>query len=111
MQCSIVQCIESVSKFFRKFYDEYIVRTRGVTMRIPPVSKNDAGPELKELYDTIEKSRGRLWNIYLAHSHTPDILETHLKIYQAIMFARSSLPRRHRELLGCYVSYMNRCEY
>ena len=80
-------------------------------MRIRPVMPDRAGARLREIYREIERTRGRVWNLYLAHGHLPEVLQAHLDFYRHLMFGPGGLPRHLRELLGCYVSYLNACEY
>ena len=38
-------------------------------------------------------------------------LEAHLDVYKTIMFGRSPLTRRQREMIGVTVSVLNHCHY
>lgn len=80
-------------------------------MRVSIVPYEEANETLKVLYDEIRKKRGKIWNIYGAQSHLPEVMKAHLDFYMGLMFSPGGIPRYLREFLGCYVSYLNRCGY
>ena len=80
-------------------------------MRIKRIDPDEAGEALKPLYEEIIAKRGRLWNIYAAQAHLPGVMKAHLDFYMKLMFGAGGLPRYMRELIGCYVSFLNRCAY
>lgn len=73
--------------------------------------ESDATGELKEVYDSIVRSRGKLSNIMRAHSLHPGAMRAHMDLYLQLLFSRSGLSRAERELLAVVVSATNGCEY
>ena len=67
--------------------------------------------KLKEIYDEIEKKRGKISNIMKIHSLNPDAMKTQMDLHLSIMFGSSNLTREERELIGVVVSTSNSCEY
>lgn len=92
-----------------------IILSEGVVnqrrMRIHPIEEQEATGELALDYDRIIEKRGKVWNVYMAQAHLPNVMKAHLEFYMNLMFGPGGLPRRYRELLGCYVSYLNNCFY
>ena len=81
-------------------------------MWIRPILPDAASDALRDIYREIARRRGKVWNLYLAHSHLPPgVLRAHLDLYMHLMFDPGGLPRHYRELIGCYVSFLNRCRY
>ncbi len=66
---------------------------------------------LKEIYESTRKKRGKIANIHMIHSLNPKSLEAHMNLYLSLMYGKSPLSRRERELLGVATSVTNRCEY
>ncbi len=75
------------------------------------VPEDDASEELKELYDRLSGSSGIVDNIMRIHSHNPPSMDTHQKLYRAIMYGPSPLSRPQREMIAVTVSSLNRCLY
>lgn len=67
--------------------------------------------KLKEVYDDIAKSRGKLSNIMKIHSLHPDAMVKHMDLYKSIMFGKSNLSRELKEMIAVVVSVANKCEY
>ena len=78
---------------------------------IKVIEEEDAGTELKEIYNKVKGERGKLSNILKIHSLLPRTIETHLNLYMSIMFDKSGLKRADRELIAVVVSAANDCEY
>lgn len=66
---------------------------------------------LKEIYDDIREKRGKIAEIHIIHSLHPESLLAHMDLYLTLMFGRSPLHRRERELLGVATSAVNACDY
>jgi len=66
---------------------------------------------LKEHYEHIERTRGKIANILKVQSLNPDALKAHLDLYLAIMFGKSGLTRIQREMIATVVSATNNCDY
>ena len=78
---------------------------------IKHIEENNADDNLKELYDEIKASRGKISNIMKIHSLDPTTMKNHLDIYVSIMFSKSTLSREERELIAVVVSALNNCTY
>lgn len=75
------------------------------------IDEADASGELKEIYDEIVESRGKLSNIMRIHSLSPPTMRAHMDLYLKIMFGKSKLRRADRELIATVVSAANGCAY
>lgn len=78
---------------------------------IKQIGEDKADGELKEIYNELEESRGKVSNIMKIHSLNPLTMKNHLNLYQSIMFNESSLSREEKELIAVVVSLINNCEY
>lgn len=76
--------------------------------RIKMLEENEAEGLLKELY---EKFNGKMANILKVHSLNPRSLAAHLDYYKVIMFGKSPLSRKVREMIATVVSSTNKCHY
>jgi len=75
------------------------------------VEEKEATGKLKEHYEHIKRTRGKIANILKVQSLNPDALKTHLDLYLTIMFGKSGLTRIQREMIATVVSATNSCEY
>ena len=75
------------------------------------IAEEDATGKLKEVYQNIINSRGKLSNIMKIHSLLPDTMIKHLELYLSIMFSKSNLSREEKEILAVVVSKTNHCAY
>ncbi len=79
--------------------------------RIKTISPAEATGKLKEIYEGLIASRGKIAEVHKIHSLNPEALRSHMDFYMTIMFKRSPLKRVQREMLGVVVSVTNNCEY
>lgn len=75
------------------------------------IDDTEATGQLKEIYEEISEKRGKISNIMKIHSLRPDVMESHMDLYLALMFGSSSLKREECELIAVVVSTINQCEY
>ena len=75
------------------------------------INEDNAQGQLKDLYNGIIKSRGKLSNIMRIHSLIPDSMIKHMDLYKSIMFEKSNLPRVLKEMIAVVVSITNKCDY
>lgn len=68
------------------------------------------GP-LKEIYDDLVKSRGKIAEVHKIQSLNPESIVNHMELYMTIMFGKSPLKRVHREMMAVIVSISNKCQY
>ncbi len=67
--------------------------------------------DLAELYDRIAGARGGVADVMTIHSLNPAAMGAHFDFYKTLMFGRSELDRRTREMIGVVVSSTNNCAY
>lgn len=75
------------------------------------IEPSDADGYLKEVYDQILESRGKIAEIYKVQSLNPRSIIRHMDLYITLMYGKSPLSRPERELIGVIVSLANRCNY
>lgn len=76
------------------------------------IDEANAEGKLKSLYNRIGGRTGdNVANILKVHSLHPEALESHLNLYETMMFGPSGLSRIQREIIAVVVSSANECEY
>lgn len=78
---------------------------------IKVVGEDEADGKLFEVYDEIQRNRGRVSNILRMQSLNPKGLRAHLDLYMATVFGKGGLSRREAELLAVVVSAANGDQY
>ena len=78
---------------------------------IEVVDEADAQGRLREIYDSIIDSRGKLADVHRIQSLNPESITAHMDLYMAVMFGRSPLSRAQREMMAVVVSRANDCQY
>ncbi|RLD75856.1 MAG: peroxidase [Bacteroidetes bacterium] len=78
---------------------------------IKVIEPQEAEGELKEIYDGLIKSRGKIANVHTIQSLNPESIINHMDLYMTLMYGKSPLKRVLREMLGVIVSKANKCEY
>lgn len=78
---------------------------------IKVIDENKAEGKLKEVYNEIISSRGKLSNIMAIHSLMPDTMIKHMDLYKSIMFGKSNFSRELKEMIAVVVSKANNCDY
>lgn len=78
---------------------------------IKVIDEKEATGNLREIYDEIKSSRGKIANILKIHSLNPQSMKDHMNLYLTIMFGPSGLSREEREMIAVVVSSINRCDY
>jgi len=79
--------------------------------RINVIDYDQASGSLKEIYDDLVKSRGKLAAVHKIQSLRPESIRKHMALYMEIMYGHSELSRAERELIGTTVSIANGCKY
>lgn len=74
---------------------------------IRTIHEDEAEGKLFELYDEIQRNRGRVSNILRAQSLDPKAMRAHLDLYMATCFGKGGLSRREAEVLALCVSNAN----
>lgn len=78
---------------------------------IKVIPEDEAGGELKQLYDRVKEPWGGVDNILKIHSLNPPSLYAHFELYKTLMHGPSGLSRVQRELIALVVSTVNHCHY
>jgi alkylhydroperoxidase family enzyme len=78
---------------------------------IRTVPEDEAEGPLAESYRRARARAGRVYGIVRAMSLAPQVLDASIELYRQVMFARTGLSRRQREMLGVVVSRANDCHY
>lgn len=79
--------------------------------RIKIVEPDEAQGELKDIYEEIRRSRGKIAEVHKIQSLNPVSIRDHMALYTTTMFAKSPLSRPEREMIAVVVSVTNGCEY
>lgn len=79
--------------------------------RIEVISYEQSEGRLKEIYNQIIQSRGKLAEVHKIQSLNPETIQSHMSLYLDIMFSASPLNRATRELIAVVVSRTNKCQY
>lgn len=66
---------------------------------------------LADAYRRVADARGGVAEVLKVQSLNPAALEAHFDFYTALLFGRSELERRTREMIGVVVSAANECSY
>lgn len=74
-------------------------------------SADEATGPLKRTYDEAIRRAGRVYGILRSMSVQPAVLDASIGFYLAVMFAKTGLARRQREMLAVVVSRANQCHY
>jgi len=78
---------------------------------IKVIEYHEAEGRLKEIYDDLIKSRGKLAEVHKIQSLHPESIVKHMELYMEIMFGKSPLQRYQREMIAVIVSEYNHCSY
>lgn len=78
---------------------------------IKTISFEESDGPLRDVYENLIRTRGKLAEVHKIQSLNPDALIAHMDLYKAVMFARSPLKRYQREMMAVIVSRANRCRY
>ncbi len=66
---------------------------------------------LREVYEDIIQKRGKLAEIHKLQSLHPETIVQHMDLYMELMFGKSPLKRKQREMIAVVTSAFNECEY
>ncbi len=75
------------------------------------IDYSDSSGKLREIYDELIKTRGKLAEVHKIQSLHPETILTHMNLYLSIMFSQSPLNRAQREMMAVIVSISNKCQY
>jgi uncharacterized peroxidase-related enzyme len=78
---------------------------------IKVIGYDESEGSLREIYDQIIKSRGKVANVHTVQSLNPESILDHTDLYLTLMFKKSPLKRYQREMMAIIVSINNDCGY
>ena len=78
---------------------------------IDVIQHEQADGRLKEIYDNLVKTRGKLAEVHKIQSLNPESIVNHMELYLQLMFGQSPLKRVQREVIAVVVSKANNCAY
>lgn len=79
----------------------------GAVAYIRTINEDEAEGKLFEIYDEIQRNRGRVSNILRLSSLEPKAMRAHLDLYMATVFGKGGLSRREAEIIAVTVSGAN----
>jgi uncharacterized peroxidase-related enzyme len=77
---------------------------------VSPLTRAQAAPEVQKTFDALAASAGKVPNIFAAMAHRPDVLNTFLPLYKAIV-NQGTVEAKYKELAYLRASMVNGCEY
>ncbi len=78
---------------------------------IDVVEYDESEGKLREIYDDLIISRGKLADVHTIQSLNPESIVNHMDLYMTVMFGKSPLRRVQREMIAVVVSKSNECDY
>jgi len=78
---------------------------------IKTIEPDEATGELRDIYEHLIKSRGKLAEVHKIQSLNPKSIMNHMDLYMTIMYGQSPLKRYQREMIAVIVSVANQCIY
>lgn len=75
------------------------------------IDYENADKPLKDIYDHLIASRGKLAEVHKIQSLNPESIVRHMDLYVHLMYGKSPLKRAQREMIGVVVSICNSCIY
>ena len=78
---------------------------------VSPLTREQAAPELQETFDKLFAGRaGKVPNIFATMAHRPEVLNTFLPLYKAIV-NQGTVEAKYKELAYLRAAMVNGCEY
>lgn len=74
---------------------------------IRTINEDEADGKLFDIYDEIQRNRGRVSNILRVSSLEPKAMRAHLDLYMASVFGKGGLSRKEAEIIAVAVSGAN----
>ena len=78
--------------------------------RLTRLTKDQVTGEVRELFETVGKTRGNVPNMFRVYAHRPELLRTMVDHLNAVTNS-GTVPVRTKELVATLVSRINHCEY
>jgi alkylhydroperoxidase family enzyme len=78
--------------------------------RLSRLAKTEVDAETGQIFDTYQKERGNVPNMFRTVAHRPEILRSMIAHLRAVMNT-GTVPVKLKELVIVRTSQLNRCEY
>ncbi len=79
---------------------------------IKEINYADSEGKLKRLYNRVKGPEDTIDHVLKVHSLRPHTLDGHMHLYKSVLHhTENTLPKYYLELIGCYVSHINACDY
>ncbi len=78
---------------------------------IKVIEPEEAEGELKDIYQDLIESRGKIAEVHKIQSLNPKSIVNHMDLYMTLMYSKSPLNRAKREMIAVVVSRANECNY
>ena len=79
---------------------------------ITMLTDKQASDDVKQIFNKARTPHGTLDNVMRVHSLRPETMLGHLALYRSVLHSKDlTLPIWFLEVIACYVSLINRCEY
>jgi alkylhydroperoxidase family enzyme len=79
-------------------------------IRIEMVDNGSAAPDVKRIFDALEKEQGSVSNFSRMLAHRPAVLRAYNQLYGAL-WAESALPAAVKEVVFLRTAILSGCEY
>ncbi len=81
-------------------------------IRFDQIPEDRASAELLAAFDAARAPSGTVGNVMRVHSHRPNTMLGHQKLYQAVLHdPANTVPEWLKETIASYVSLLNHCDY
>lgn len=77
---------------------------------VNPLTKEQASPQAQEIFEKLAARSGKVPNFFAAMAHRPDVLQTFLPLFKAIV-NQGTVEAKYKELAYLRASMVNGCEY
>ena len=78
---------------------------------IKVISHEESEGRLREIYDNLIETRGKLATVHQIQSLNPESIVHHMELYMHLLYGKSPVKRYQREMIAVVVSISNKCEY
>ena len=78
--------------------------------RMRPLNPDEAGPESQAVFESFQRQRGNIPNMFRTMARRPEIMTTAVAHMQAV-FNTGTVEKRLKEMLAVRVSQINDCAY
>jgi len=79
---------------------------------IKTIPYQEADGKLKKIYDRVKGPNNNIDNVLSIHSLRPHSLVGHMHLYKSVLHnSNNTLPKWYLEVIGVYVSMLNKCDY